>query len=326
MRLLRIPAVGIVCIGVLLAANFAWIDYTFKASGPLHSDTLLILPRGNGLRVIARQLAANGIISSARVFSFATLIRRSARDLQAGEYTFESGISMQRVLQKLRQGEVHLRKLAIPEGISVEKIHLIVGGNLYLSGSLPEASPEGSLAPDTYFFARDTSRAKLLKQMADTQRQRLAELWPDRASDLPYSTPEEALILASLVEKETAVDEERGRIAAVFVNRMRKGIRLQSDPTVIYGLVGGGTFGRSLQQQDLRSDSPYNTYRIRGLPPTPIAAPGLASIRATLHPPATDELYFVANGKGGHDFASTLKEHNQNVARYRQWQRQNKKD
>jgi UPF0755 protein len=189
----------------------------------------------------------------------------------------------------------------------------------FLQGEVAEVPPEGTLKPDSYEVARGATRAELVAEMGRRQAAVMAALWPDRAADLPYDTPEEAMIMASIIEKETGVPEERGRVASVFVNRLRQGMRLQTDPTVIYGVTKGqGVLGRGLRQSELRRETPWNTYVIEGLPPTPIANPGEASIAAALNPDQTEFLFFVADGSGGHAFATTLAEHNENVARWRQ--------
>ncbi|MEY4983250.1 MAG: endolytic transglycosylase MltG, partial [Pseudomonadota bacterium] len=193
----------------------------------------------------------------------------------------------------------------------------------FLTGEIAEVPPEGTLAPDSYEVERGADRAALLAQMAERQAATLAELWAARAEGLPYDTPEEALIMASIVEKETGIAEERRRVASVFVNRLEQGMRLQTDPTVIYGVTRGqGVLGRGLRQSELRRETPWNTYVIDGLPPTPIANPGRLSIEAALNPDGSDYLFFVADGTGGHAFARTLAEHNENVARWRAIERE----
>jgi UPF0755 protein len=222
------------------------------------------------------------------------------------------------VIAMLAKGETVARRLTVAEGLTVSEIFQLLQSTDGLAGELPPPPAEGSLLPETYFYAFGDSRVGLVRRMEDAMRQTLDELWPQRAEDLPLRTRREALILASIVDKETGVADERDRVAAVFINRLRRGMRLQADPTVIYGLTeGNGALGRELNRQDWEHDSAYNTYQIDGLPPGPIGNPGRASIEAVLRPAPVDYLYFVADGTGGHVFARTLAEHNRNVAQWR---------
>jgi UPF0755 protein len=233
------------------------------------------------------------------------------------------------VLDKLVAGDVVLRQVTIPEGLTTAQVLDLLAGVDGLEGTISMPPSEGSLLPETYDYTLGDTREMLIERMRKGMDSLIAELWPKRAAELPLKSPEEAVILASIVEKETGIPAERPRVAAVFVNRLKRGMPLQSDPTVIYGLTRGkvasvangeGILGRKLIRADLDLDNPYNTYRILGLPPGPIANPGRASLEAVLNPPATTELYFVADGTGGHAFASTLEEHNRNVARWRKLQ------
>jgi len=209
-------------------------------------------------------------------------------------------------------------RITLAEGVTSWQVVEALKRADFLDGDAGEVPAEGMLKPDSYEMARGASRSELLADMQARQQAVIERLWADRSGDLPYDTPEEALIMASIVEKETGVAEERARVASVFVNRLRRGMRLQTDPTVIYGLTGGkGVLGRGIRQSELKKETPYNTYVIDGLPPTPIANPGEDSIHAALNPEATDYLFFVADGTGGHVFAATLEEHNQNVAKWR---------
>lgn len=209
-------------------------------------------------------------------------------------------------------------RITVAEGVTSWQVVDALKKADFLQGALETVPPEGSLAPGSYEVERGTERGAIIAEMTERQAAVLAEAWANRAEGLPYASPEEALIMASIIEKETAVPEERGRVASVFVNRMRQGMRLQTDPTVIYGITNGeGVLGRGLRQSELRRETPFNTYVIDGLPPTPIANPGEASIHAAMNPDTTDYLFFVADGTGGHAFAQTLDEHNQNVARWR---------
>ncbi|MGA0539270.1 endolytic transglycosylase MltG [Neotabrizicola sp. VNH66] len=210
-------------------------------------------------------------------------------------------------------------RVTLAEGVTSWQVVDALKRADFLSGTIDAVPPEGSLAPDSYDVDKGGDRAAVLTRMTDSQARILAELWPARAADLPYDTPEEAMIMASIIEKETGVADERPRVASVFVNRLRLGMRLQTDPTVIYGITNGeGTLGRGLRQSELRRETPYNTYVINGLPPTPIANPGRKSIEAALNPEVTDYLFFVADGTGGHAFAVTLEDHNRNVERWRE--------
>jgi UPF0755 protein len=218
----------------------------------------------------------------------------------------------------LVEGKTVLHKLTVPEGLTSFQIVELLRGSEILTGEVGDIPAEGSLAAETYTLERNQSRNEVLKQMAELQAAELARAWERRVPDLPLATPEEALVLASIVEKETGVAEERARVASVFINRLKRGMKLQSDPTVVYGITGGeGPLGRGLRRSELDRETPYNTYVIDGLPPTPIATPGRDAIMAVVNPEETDFLYFVADGTGGHVFAETLDEHNRNVVKWR---------
>ncbi len=303
------------------------LQRAFVAPGPLTEDAVVLVPRGAGLAETARILASAGAVSNAELFALATWLRGDSRSLRAGEYRIAAGAAMRDVLLQIRSGAVLQRRFTVAEGGTVWEVVAELAANPLLSGAPPEPPPEGSLAPETYFYSRGDRRILLLERMRAAQRRTLYEFWFDRPEGLPLRSPEEALILASVIEKETGLASERSRVASVFVNRLRRGMRLQSDPTVIYGITGGtGSLGRPLLRSDLTHDSPYNTYVVRGLPPGPICNPGPASIEAALQPEETDFLYFVADGTGGHAFARTLEEHNRNVARWRRIQRERRKE
>ncbi|MBK1661106.1 aminodeoxychorismate lyase [Paracraurococcus ruber] len=240
--------------------------------------------------------------------------------MRAAEFAFPAGASLEQVLAILREGRPVQRRLTIPEGLTARQVASLLRGTEGLTGEVP-VPEEGSILPETYAWEWGFDRAALLRRAQAAMARTLAEIWAERAEGLPLATPREALVLASIVERETALPEERPRIAAVFLNRLRRGMPLQSDPTVAYAAAEGGALERPLTRADLDRDHPFNTYRIRGLPPAPIAAPGVAALRAVTRPAQTDDLYFVANGEGGHAFARTLEEHNRNVARWREIER-----
>ncbi|MCL6609292.1 MAG: endolytic transglycosylase MltG, partial [Geminicoccaceae bacterium] len=278
---------------------------------------VLVVPRG-GLRTVAARLEESGVVDRAWAFELVARLQGRERALKAGEYHFAAGIAPRAVLDLLESGQVVLHRITVPEGLTTAEVHALLEAAEVLEGPLPEPGPEGTLLPETWLVPRGESRARLLERMRAAMRESLAELWARRAPDLPYTRPEEAVILASLVERETPKKEEQPLVAAVFVNRLKRGMRLQSDPTVIFALTGGrNSLDRPLTRKDLELDHPFNTYRIDGLPPAPIANPGRGALEAALAPAAVDYLYFVADGTGGHAFARTLAEHNRNVARWR---------
>lgn len=281
-------------------------------------DQTIVLERGVSVAQVSRALQDAGVINSSFVFRVAVRLTGNARALKAGEYFIPARATMKSIMELLVSGETVMRRFTVPEGWTVVQVAALLESVSALEGEVGRLPPEGAVLPETYFFTYGDTRADVFARMQAAMRETLAELWAARGSGLPFDTPEQALVLASIVERETARPDERARIAGVFINRLRLGMRLQSDPTVAYGLtLGKAPLGRSLTRADLRSDTPYNTYVIRGLPPGPITGPGRAAIEAVLHPVATDELYFVADGQGGHAFAKTLPEHQRNVARWR---------
>ncbi|MCG8444869.1 MAG: endolytic transglycosylase MltG [Hyphomicrobiales bacterium] len=295
----------------------------FDAPGPLVDDTSVIINRGDGVREIAELLQREGVISEQIVFVAGIFLHNARNDLKAGEYLFPAHVSMSEALDLIREGRVVLHRVTIPEGLTSQQIVQRLTEEEHLTGEITDIPREGSLLPETYSFTRGAKRQDILLQMRRAQERILAEVWENRDPDLPLETPEELVILASIVEKETGQPEERSHVASVFVNRLHQGMRLQSDPTIIYGIVGGqGSLGRPIRRSDIDETTPYNTYRIDGLPPTPIANPGTASLRAVGQPMETNDLFFVADGTGGHAFAETLEEHNENVARWRAIERE----
>ncbi|MBT3932169.1 MAG: endolytic transglycosylase MltG [Rhodospirillaceae bacterium] len=297
----------------------------YSDPGPLAADISVVIPRGASGQAIAATLVDVGVAADTRLFAIALRFLAPERPLRAGEYAFAARISLRDVVAKLQAGETVVRRMTVAEGLTTREVLELISMTEGLAGSLPEASElgEGVLLPETYHFSLGDARVDLVARMTTARDAALARLWGARKAGLPLATPKEALILASIVERETGVPEERGRVAGVFINRLTRGMRLQSDPTVAYGLANeNGPLDRPLRRADLEVDHPYNTYVHRGLPPGPIANPGLASIAAVLNPAETDDLYFVADGTGGHAFARTLAEHNRNVARWRRIQRE----
>lgn len=296
-----------------------WTVWTFNGPGPLagrRASTDVVLRPGASLPEIAAALGRKHLIASPAVFVAAAQITGAARHLKAGEYEFPSRTSMKQILLAIREGDVVRHLVTIPEGVTSEAATAILMHSPHLTGVVPVA-PEGAILPETYETQRGEDRAAVLQRMMDARDSLLAALWRRRRSGLPYQSPDQAVVLASIVEKETALAAERPRIAAVFVNRLEHGMRLESDPTVIYGLSGGKPLGHGLRASELALLTPYNTYLIDGLPPTPIGNPGRAALAAVLDPPRTSELYFVADGYGGHVFAASLEAHQKNVARWR---------
>jgi len=292
------------------------------ASGPLERDTTIVIPKG-GIGETARLLAGADVISDATVFRLAARVTGRDRAIRAGEYAFLAAVSMEGAISLLTSGATVKRRLTIAEGLTTAEVLKLVAATDGLAGDVPTSPGEGTLLPETYFFSHGDDRVVLVERMRRAMREALEELWPRRVPSPVVKTPADALVLASIIEKETAVDAERARVSAVFHNRLQKRMRLQSDPTVVYAVAAGaGPLERALSRRDLAIDSPYNTYRVRGLPPGPIANPGRASIVAALAPATDDALYFVADGTGGHVFARTLAEHNRNVTRWRRHQRQ----
>ncbi len=278
--------------------------------------TEVVLPPKAGIAKIAGALAAAGVIRHPTLFIVAAEITGAAPHLKAGDYRFASRASMARGLGMIRDGAVVRFWVTIPEGLSSAAVAEVLARDEILSGPA-SPPPEGSLLPETYEVRRGETRAGVIARMQAARADLLDDLWAGRAANLPFKTPEEAVTLASIVEKETAKPDERPRIAAVFINRLRRGMRLETDPAVIYGLTGGFPLGHGLRVSELAKRTPYNTYLTAGLPPTPIANPGRAALIATLNPAATDALYFVADGAGGHVFAATFAEHKRNVAKWR---------
>jgi UPF0755 protein len=319
-RLLLTVFYVIIAAAVVAAGTFAWGYAQFTRPGPLTVSKVVVIPSGAGLDLISNTLVSNGIVQNPTVLVLGAKISGDARSLRAGEYRFPEGVSPRDVVAILKSGRTVVRRLTFAEGLTVHQVMKKLMASDGLAGDVTHLPEEGSLLPETYHFSYGDERADLLARMTDGMSDLLAKLWPSRDKGLPYATVQEAMVLASIIERETAVGDERGIVAGVFINRLRLGMRLQSDPTVAYGIAPGG-LGRPLTRADLASVNSYNTYVIKGLPPAPICNPGAASIKAALNPVKTDYLYFVADGTGGHAFARTLSEHNRNVAKWRRSRR-----
>ena len=308
----------LILIGIVVAGLVGVARERIVSPGPLTEQTVFTVPRGASVDRVADLLDEAGVITSAGLFRIAARLSDDGRAVRFGEYAIPAGASMEDVLDLLRSGRVVQYFVTIPEGLTSWEIVELLRAESLLSGEVDGLPAEGTLAPDTYSVSRGDSRQSVIRRMQELQRERLETAWARRDENLPIATMEEALILASLIEKETGVPEERGVIAGVFHNRLRRGMRLQTDPTIIYGITEGrGALDRPIRRSDIDRPTPWNTYTIDGLPPTPIANPGLASLLAAVQPDETDALYFVADGTGGHAFASTLAEHNRNVAAWR---------
>ena len=316
----------VICGLSLLAGGAALLGQAqFKNSGPSKQEISIIIERGMGIDAIARNLYRAGVLAGPTVFRIAARLSGAGKSLKAGEYAFAPGISPEGALTLLKSGKNVARRVTFAEGLSTREILALLRRTEGLQGTVTPDPGEGVLLPETYHFSYGDRRRDVVRRMADAMRTLVSNLWRNRAPGLPFASPSEAVILASIVERETALPTERPRVAAVFINRIKRGMRLQSDPTVVYGLTrGAGPLGRALTRTDLKTASPYNTYLIGGLPPGPIANPGSASLEAVLRPSKSKDLFFVADGQGGHVFAETLDDHNRNVAAWRKLNRAKK--
>lgn len=299
----------------------------FGADGPLDRERSILIPPRTGLRDMAELLRREGVIDNPTLFVIGAVVLGATDKLKAGEYVFEKNASMSDVLQTIIDGKSIQHQVTIAEGLTTQQIVARINEAEVLTGPVQAVPTEGTLLPETYRVTRGTTREQLIQRMTQAQQRLVQEIWARRSPDLPIKTVNEFITLASIVEKETAIASERTRVAAVFVNRLNKNMRLQSDPTIIYGIVGGkGSLGRSLTRADIDQPTQYNTYTIPGLPPGPIANPGRASLEAVANPSRTKDLYFVADGTGGHVFAETYEQHLKNVARWRDFQRDQKEN
>ena len=318
---LRYRRAGIALGAFLLLATIAvyagWHAYT--KPGPLTAPAVVVIPKGASLSEVTQRLAAAGVIDSPPVFALGTFATGRAHALQAGEYEFAAAISPRGAADLIDSGKVVRHRLTIPEGLTSAEVVALLDADPLLAGTIDAEPPEGTLLPDTYFYVLGNTKQELLGRMHRAMERALAEAWAGRAANLPLASPAEALTLASIVEKETGKPGERARVAGVYIERLKLGMKLQADPTVIYVLTQGGSvpLAHPLNHDDLATPSAYNTYLEKGLPPTPIANPGLAALHAAVQPDDRGELYFVADGTGGHAFAKTLDEHNRNVAKLR---------
>ena len=310
-------------IGLIVAGGgFFYVKSQAMQPGPHDADTRVVIEPGSGVTTIADNLVREGVVSNALVFRLWARARDQHRRLRAGEFAVPAQASIDEVLKQLVSGKTVVRKLTLPEGLTVTEALILIQDAEGLKGPITAIPDEGWLLPETYHYSWGDERVDMVLNMSVAMEDAVSAAWAKRPKDFILKSPLKLLTLASIVEKETAVAEERPMIAAVFLNRLNKGMRLQSDPTVVYALTeGSGPLGRALTRDDLKTDSPYNTYQVKGLPPGPIALAGLASLASVVNPATTDALYFVADGAGGHVFAKTLKEHNRNVANWRKLKR-----
>ncbi|WP_226622451.1 endolytic transglycosylase MltG [Brucella anthropi] len=312
---------------VLLGASalFYFGKMQFDGQGPLTAETTFLVKRGAGIAEVSNSLENREIVSDARIFRYGMRTLGHENDLKAGEYAIPAGASMRDVMNILISGKSIMYPLTIPEGLTVKQIFDRISADPTLVGDMPkDMPPEGSLFTDTLNFTRGTTRSEIIDRMVASQKKLVDDAWAKRGSDLPIKDKNEFVTLASIVEKETGIASERPHVASVFVNRLKKGMRIQSDPTIIYGLFGGAgkPSDRPIFKSDIEKPTPYNTYVINGLPPTPIANPGKAALEAVANPLDTEDLYFVADGTGGHVFSKTLQEHNANVRKWRSVEQQ----
>ncbi|MCA8927150.1 MAG: endolytic transglycosylase MltG [Alphaproteobacteria bacterium] len=314
----RLLALTVVLALVAAGGAYLWAQRAITAPGPSTAATTVVIAKGSGVLEIAWQLKRAGVIEHPQLFRLLSDWRRLSGALKAGEYLFPAGASLQAALERIARGETEVHFITFAEGLTSSAILKILAAEQGLSGDLPVSVPEGTLLPATYDYQRGTERATILARMRTAMAAAVEAAWASRAPGLPLASKEELVTLASIVEKETGIPEERSQVAAVFFNRLSRNMRLQSDPTTIYAVTGGkAPLGRGLRRSELTAAHPYNTYQIAGLPPGPIANPGEAALMAVAHPAESDALYFVADGSGGHAFARTLAEHNRNVARWR---------
>ena len=313
---------------IAVGGGYFYGKQKIEAAGPLQEDKIVNIPSRAGMGDISDILIREGVIENNRwAFIGSVLALKARSNLKPGEYSFQKNASLRDVIATIVEGKVVQHAVTIPEGLTTEQIVARLTDNDIFSGSVKELPREGTLLPETYKFPRGTTREHVLQRMQQTQKRVLGEIWERRNADIPVKSPDQLIVLASIIEKETGRADERSRVAAVFTNRLRQRIKLQSDPTIIYGLVGGkGTLGRPIKRSEITQPSPYNTYVIDGLPPGPIANPGRASLEAAANPARTRDLFFVADGSGGHTFTETYDAHQKNVAKLRALEKQIQND
>lgn len=292
----------------------------FNAPNSYHrEDKRFVIEKGMTLRQVVEKLHEDEIIKSPSAFLLISqMIKGLDPKVRYGEYFLEKNISYYKILKKINRGFVFFHKITVPEGFSVDSALKTIEAAPGLSGKVAEKIAEGTLLPETYFYSYNDSKQAMIRRMQEAMTKAVNQLWEGRDPAIPLRTKQEAIVLASIVERETNLDSERAKVASVFTNRLRKGMKLQSDPTIIYSFTKGDkSLEHPIRVSDIQNNSPFNTYHIYGLPPTPICNPGLASIKAVLNPPKTDYLFFVASGNGGHIFSANIKDHNAYVAQYR---------
>lgn len=324
-----IMTLAIICVVGFIGLIW-YSDKSFDETGPLREEATIEIRRGATFTSIIPDLEAKNIIPQQgplRIFIRGVRSANKTSALKAGEFAIQPGMSMRQVMNHLTEGRSIQHTVTLPEGWTSYQIMERIQFSEILEGDLPPIPAEGSLLPSTYSFLRGSTRTQAVEHMQEAQSKALAEIWAGRDEGLPLQTPQELVILASIVEKETGVAEERAHVASVFINRLRKGMKLESDPTIIYGIFGGKgkPKDRPIFRSDIRRATPYNTYVIPALPPAPIANPGLEAMKAVAHPIQSEDLFFVADGSGGHAFAATLKQHNTNVAKWRRFEAERKR-
>lgn len=321
-KFLRRLLILLVLLGLLSGGLFLYARYYLSTPAANAETVTVVFPRGTSARMMAEELSRSGVITHPMLWQAIAHATGQARRFKAGEYAFAAGVTPADVLNALSEGKVVIRRFTVPEGRTARQIVESLRLEEVLTGEISESPEEGTLLPDTYHYMYGDTRQSLIDRMQADMKAAVEAAWQARAKELPVKNRQELVTLASIVERETGIASERAQVAAVYINRLRIGMKLQADPTVIYGLEAekGAALGRALTYDDLRKATPYNTYVINGLPPGPIANPGVASLMATANPAESDALYFVADGSGGHVFARTLEEHNRNVAKWRKVQ------
>ncbi|MCF6326571.1 MAG: endolytic transglycosylase MltG [Devosiaceae bacterium] len=308
-----------VVLGVLVAGGIFFVaTQRYYAKGPMSENRVFLVEQGLGLAAVANRLETANLIANRWIFQFGAMLQRKQSSIRAGEYQIAANASMAEIILEITEGRAITYSVTIPEGLTSWEAVQRINAAPNLTGEITVIPAEGSLLPNTYSFERGSDRQLVIDRMGEAFQVEVAQIWETRSPDLPLNSIEEMVILASIVEKETGIGAERAGVAGVFINRINIGMRLQSDPTIIYGITNGqGSLGRGLRRSEIDEKTPYNTYQIDGLPPTPIANPGVAAMRAVVNPDDTEALFFVADGTGGHVFANTYAEHQVNVARWR---------